>query len=276
MFLPSHNQGFAFRSEPLTVAFMKRVFLCFAVFLSLSVFAEEEGSDGLSRFLIGNSLTWDTVPSKLDGDVQWHVDCGKSLPWMYENPQKPCVKTSTLWPEALENKQYDLVSVQVHYGSTLAEDAAVISELLALQQKAIFIIHTGWAKSEKRAEEYARTDAEGKMAHSPVYFQELLQLLRKTHPDRELRLTHAQDLLAKVAEDIESGEAPFEAIEDVYRDAIHMNVVTGRYLMHNVMRFAMGQPRSSKGFEKIPPNIKAYFDTILDTLPEMSDAAPAQ
>ena len=54
------------------------------------------GSGGLSYFLIGNSLTWDTVPSKLDGDVQWHVDCGKSLPFIYENPQKPCVKTSTL------------------------------------------------------------------------------------------------------------------------------------------------------------------------------------
>jgi len=29
-----------------------------------------------------------------------------------------------------------------------------------------------------------------------------------------------------------------------------------------------------KGFEKIPVNIKSYFDSILDTLPQMSDAAP--
>jgi hypothetical protein len=235
---------------------------------------EAESNDKLSRFLIGNSLTWDTVPSKLDGDVQWHVDCGKSLPWMYENSQKPCVKSSTLWPDALEKKQYDLVSVQVHYRSTLPEDAAVISELLTLQQNAIFVIHTGWAKSESRADEYAKTDAKGTMAHSPAYFQELLKVLRKTHPDREFRLTHAHDVLARVADDIEAGEAPFDAIEDVYRDAIHMNVVTGRYLMHNVMRYAMGQPRSVKGFEKIPANIKSYFDSILDTLPQMSDAAP--
>ena len=103
-------------------------------------------------FLIGNSLTWDTVPSKLDGDVQWHVDCGKSLPWMHDNPEKPCVKSSTLWPAALKDKQYDIVSVQTHYGATLEEDAETISKWMTLQPKAIFVIHTGWARSATRAE----------------------------------------------------------------------------------------------------------------------------
>jgi hypothetical protein len=86
------------------------------------------------------------------------------------------------------------------------------------------------------------------------------------YPDREIRCTRAQDLLDQVARDIESGEAPFQEIEEVYRDAIHMNVVTGRYLMHNAMRHAMGQPRSVKGFEKIPSEVKSYFDAVLDTL----------
>src|SRR5690606_39121687 len=54
-----------------------------------------------SYYLIGNSLTWDTSPSLLDGDVQWHVDCGKSLPYIMAHPEMPCVKTSTLWPQAL-------------------------------------------------------------------------------------------------------------------------------------------------------------------------------
>lgn len=31
-------------------------------------------------YLIGNSLTWDTVPPLLSGDVQWHVDCGVHPP----------------------------------------------------------------------------------------------------------------------------------------------------------------------------------------------------
>ena len=81
-----------------------------------------------SFYLIGNSLTQDTLPSLLDGDVQWHVDCGKSLPFIYENPGQPCVKNSTLWPEALKAKQYNVISVQVHYGSNLDSDAAVIVE----------------------------------------------------------------------------------------------------------------------------------------------------
>ena len=59
-------------------------------------------------FLIGNSLTWDTVPGRLSGDVQWHVDCGVNLPYIYANPAKPCVKDSTLWPTALRDKQYDI------------------------------------------------------------------------------------------------------------------------------------------------------------------------
>ena len=155
---------------------------------------EENSPDpGPSYYLIGNSLTWDTVPSKLDGDVQWHVDCGKSLPYMYENPEKPCVKTSTLWPTALEKKQYDFLSLQVHYGSTLEEDAAVISTLLDMQPNAVLIVHTGWARSESRVEEYAKTDASGKMQHSPAYFSALFEKLRKFYPDREIRCTRSRE-----------------------------------------------------------------------------------
>ena len=63
-----------------------------------------------SYYLIGNSLTWDTVPGQLSGDVQWHVDCGVHLRHIYNNPSKPCVTNSTLWPTALRNKQYEVVS----------------------------------------------------------------------------------------------------------------------------------------------------------------------
>ena len=40
----------------------------------------------------------------------------------------------------------------------------------------------------------------------------------------------------------------------------------GRYLMHNAMRHALGQPRSDKGFEKIDPKLKKYLNGVLDTL----------
>lgn len=221
-----------------------------------------------SRYLIGNSLTWDTVPSNLDGDVQWHVDCGKSLPYIYEHPDQPCVKNSTLWPKALIEKKYDYVSVQTHYGATLEEDAATISKWMKLQPKAVFVIHTGWARSATRAEEFANKKPSEKMEHSVAYFEALLARLKKQHPGRDIRRTRATDLLARVAKDAQSGKAPFKDVSEIYRDAIHMNVVTGRYLMHNAMRHALEQPRSAKGFEKLDPKLKTYFDSVLDSLDE--------
>ena len=221
-----------------------------------------------SRFLIGNSLTWDTVPSRLDGDVQWHVDCGKSLPYIYENPEQPCVKNSTLWPKALIEKAYDFVSVQTHYGATLERDAATISKWMKLQPKAVFVIHTGWARSKTRAEEFAKIKPGEKMEHSVAYFDALLARLKKEHPGRDIRRTRATDLLARVAADAKAGKAPFKDVAEIYRDAIHMNVVTGRYMMHNAMRHALGQHRSAKGFEKLDPKLKKNFDKVLDSLDE--------
>ena len=219
-----------------------------------------------SYYLIGNSLTWDTVPSLLDGDVQWHVDCGKSLPFMYANPEKPCVKSSALWPTALKKKQYDIISIQPHYGSTLAEDIETISKWMKMQPDAIIVIHTGWAHHLRRAAEYASTDTTAKMQHSPAYYRALLEALEEKHPDRTFRCTRAIDLLAKIAADIEAGNAPLSAVPDLYRDAIHMKLDSGRYLMHNAMRRALGQKASAKGFEKLDPKLKEYLDTVLATL----------
>jgi hypothetical protein len=221
-----------------------------------------------SYYLIGNSLTNDTVPSRLDGDTQWHIDCGKSLPYIFHNPAQPCVKSSLSWPEALEQKAYDFVSVQVHYGSTLPEDLEVITQWIEMQPTAIIIIHSGWARAASQAEEYAVTNDDGPMMHSPAYLQGLLSALRKRYPERIFRETHAQDLLARIASDIADGKGPFNHLQDLYRDDIHLHVVTGRYLMHNAMRHAMGQPRSAVGFEKLPPTIKIYLDAVLDTLGE--------
>lgn len=223
----------------------------------------EASSDSKSYYLIGNSLTWDTVPAWMDGDVQWHVDCGKSLPFIHDNPAEPCVKTSTLWPKALAEKQYDVISVQSHYGATLEEDVAVISKWVEMQPKAEFVIHTGWAHHEKRATEYASKDLSGRMQHSPAYIDALLAALNKKYPTREFRQTHAIDLLAKIAADIEAGKAPFKEVSDLHRDKIHVKIDTGRYLMHNCMRHALGQPRSAKHYEKLDPNIKEYLDGVL-------------
>lgn len=202
-------------------------------------------------YLIGNSLTWDTSPKLLSGDVQWHVDCGVPLPFIYAHPEKPCVKESTLWPTALRDKQYDFISVQPHYGSTLAQDVETISAWMKLQPKAVFIIHSGWAWHSKRADEFANYASPEQMTHSPVYIRALIAELQKLHPERELRQTLAQNLLASIAEDISANNAPIKNVAELYRDDIHLTHSHGKYLAHNAMRFAMGQPfpkRDSKSW----------------------------
>lgn len=252
-----------------------------AAFIALVVSLSSAGAeDARSAYLIGNSLTWDTQPSLMDGDVQWHVDCGKPLPYIFEHPEEPCVKTSTLWPQALKEKQYDVISVQSHYGATLEEDATVISHWMEMQPKAEFVIHTGWSRSVSRADEFASTETGGPMTHSVAYIDALINLLKRTQPGRVVRRTQCMDALAWIAEDIAAGKAPLESVEGLYRDAIHMNTQTGRYMMHNLMRSALGQGASVKGFEKIEPAMKDYLDTVLVRAgiepPALSAAEPTQ
>ncbi len=219
-----------------------------------------------SFYLIGNSLTWDTVPPLLDGDVQFHVDCGKPLPFIYAHPQKPCVKQSTLWPTALKSKQYDFVVVQPHYRATLKEDVDTITAWMKLQPQAIFVIHTGWAFSAERANEFDHFTAPTEMTHSPGYIRALIAELRRLHSGREIRQTYAQNLLAQIAADIQADRAPIKHIKELYRDAIHMTRDHGRYMMHNAMRRALGQTPSTSGFGKLDPKLKAYLDGVLTML----------
>jgi hypothetical protein len=238
---------------------------------------------GKRYYLIGNSLTWDTLPELLDGDVDYHVDCGKSLPFIYNHPQSPCIESSTLWPKALSENQYDIVSVQPHYGSTLTEDVHVISEWVKLQSNAVFVIHTGWAEHSSRSREFESTDINGPLAHSQAYVNALIHELETRFPKRVFRATQATVALDHIAKDIENGAAPMSEVKDLYRDEIHMTHSHGRYLMHNLMRDALGQPPSLTAFAdgesamgNMNPDWVAYLDTIIEShrLPKLA-ATPA-
>jgi hypothetical protein len=54
-------------------------------------------------------------------------------------------------------------------------------------------------------------------------------------------------------------------LKQLYRDAIHMTHGEGRYLMHNLMRAALGQPPSDEGFPiaEENPDLKAYLDQLI-------------
>jgi hypothetical protein len=223
-------------------------------------------------YLIGNSLTWDTVPEALAGpdlpaaNVGWHVDCGVSLPHIKAHPEKPCVESSTTWPEALASRQFDLVSVQVHYGSTLTEDADTIGFFMEQQPEATFVVHSGWAFHKARARELDHAREPAEMVHSTGYMRALLAELAKRYPGREPRQTFAQNLLAAVVEDVDAGRAAIGGVEELYRDDIHLTLDHGRYLMHNAMRRALDLPRSAAGFKDLDPRIKDYLDGVLDWL----------
>lgn len=247
--------------------------LCSLIFFAANgdtVLTQSESS-AHSYYLIGNSLTWDTVPQRLDGDAQWHVDCGVSLPNIYANPDKPCVKESMVWPKALRDKQYDVVAVQPHYGSTLARDAETISAWMKLQPKAVFVIHSGWAFHARRADEFASYTSPDEMVHSPGYIRALLGELRRRHSGREIRQTYAQNLLAQIAEDISAVKSPLDNLETLYRDAIHLTLDHGRYLAHNAMRRALGQPRSSDGLRHLAQST-SLKKIAISGLKEVTDA----
>lgn len=219
-----------------------------------------------SILLIGNSLTWDTRPSLLDGNVHWHVDCGKPLTYIRDNPENPCVGSSRLWPLAIETTAYDFVSVQPHGGTTLQEDIDVISRWVSQQPQATFIIHTGWARFDSLTTERADEDTDGPLSHSNTYFEALIRQLEEKHPKTSFRSTNAMNALFEIADDIKDGQSPFEKLSDLYRDPIHMKTESGRYLMHNAMRIALKQTPSAAGFPEIPGELKSYLDGKIRSL----------
>ena len=214
-------------------------------------------------YLIGNSLTWDTLPPRLDERVLWHVDCGKSLRFIFENPRSPCVPSSRIWPLALRTTQFDILCVQPHYGASLQEDVTTIRQWIEMQPKAEILIHTGWAPFAELAAERADEDPSGRPTHSDAYIDALIARLKEHYPNRTIRSTRAMNYLFRIADDIEAGRAPFRSLEELYRDVIHMKMSTGRYLMHNVMRKALGQPLRTEGFGEADPKVRAYLDGLL-------------
>jgi hypothetical protein len=205
-------------------------------------------------YLIGNSLTADTLPALLDGQVQWHIDCGKNLQFIHDHPEKPCDKNSTVWTSALRETQFDFLVVQPHQGTTLSQDVAVISEWLSLQPKANLIIHTGWERHAGLEAVFHKTlqgpaDDDMRMTHSPGYFELLQKRLQEKFPDRKIKSTRAVQVLDAIYHDIQAKRAPLPELKELYRDDLHMQVHAGRYLMHNVLRRALGQPISERGFQ---------------------------
>ena len=220
-----------------------------------------EPSSG-SVYTIGNSLTWDTVPSLLDEGPTWHTFCSRNLVFIKENPDGHCVDTSTPWPQALDENQFDWVVVQPFDGTTLDQDATIISEWMASQPDANFVLHTGWARHGVFSEVLSEGNPDNEMRSNQAYIQDLIDEVHERNPGRTLTSTWAFEYLEDILSDIEAGVGPFGELSHLYRDHIHLTRDAGRYLMHNVLRQTVGQPTSAAGFD-IDPVVRAYLDDML-------------
>ncbi|QDT38719.1 hypothetical protein [Stratiformator vulcanicus] len=245
------------------------------LFSGTDLLRAEENSKQPRTYLIGNSLTWDTVPSRLDGDVTWHVGCGKSLQQLHDSPEKPCVKTSVLWPKTLRSEIFNYLCVQPHGSTTLEQDVRVISAWIRLQPECVLVLHQGWATKQARDAEYEST-VDDRMHHGPVYFAALSKRLNETFTDLRIVSTDSTEILQFIGKDLQAGDRPVENLNDLYRDDIHMTYGPGRFLMHNMMRRALSQPYSDRGFERVPEAIRTYLLGRISAFHEERDAHPTE
>ncbi len=218
-------------------------------------------------YFIGNSLTNDLQLGSLETEVAWHIDCGKSLKFIYDHAEKPCETRSKTWPTALRSGQLDFVFVQPFYGTTLEQDTKIISEWMQMQPKATFVIHTGWAYSAKLKSEYETPLDDDNMTHHPKYFERLASNLQTQFKKQKILITPCTDILYEIAKDIDQGKSPFQDITALYRDPIHLNQ-RGKWLFHNAIRKLIGEPmadpfKDSKEFE-IDPEMAKYLLKKLD------------
>ena len=210
-------------------------------------------------YFIGVSLTGDLTPVELQGRVEWHLDCGVNLQQIFDFPLSPCKTNSHIWPEALVEKQFDVLVVQPHFGTTLTQDTQVISEWMRMQPNAEVIIHTGWSQFATFEETYHAPVVAGGMQHSPAYFSSLVGRLQAAFPTRQIRTTEAIQILDSIWHDIDRGEAPFADFSELYRNELHMSMQGGRYMMHNLMRLKLGQPLNRHVYP-VDPTQRQYLD----------------
>ena len=141
----------------------------------------------MNIFLIGNSLTQDTIPH--DYATAWHIAPSQGLLSIYNNPSANFLAGSTQWDTAFAATQYDLISVQPYPSldepDAMTASVTVISDWVTLQPNAKFIIHTGWAGYQSHDAFYQSTRITGTLAWNRSFYEELISRLRTANPGTE-------------------------------------------------------------------------------------------
>lgn len=233
-------------------------------FLTFAAIPSQSFADFI--YAIGNSLTQDAQPLRLDGQTQNAIHCNQNLQQIWDDPSGFCGSTTTRWDTALVQNQYDFVVVQPFYGTSLAQDSQIIRDWMAMQPNAQFVIHTGWSRHADFASEYYGTFNDGMMRANPDYFDDLIADI-EANTGRQVLNDHMIDVLATIYEDIQLGQSPYSQFNELYRDQIHLERADGRFLAHNTLRYRLGQPFTSDGWDSgtyfVPEARRLYLQNAI-------------
>jgi hypothetical protein len=215
-------------------------------------------------YVLGSSYSEDALPRFLDDRPQWHIDCGKSLQYIFDNPLAPCDLMSTIWPVALSTTQFNYISFQPvkDVGITEQSDIDTIGYWLSLQPTAVGVIHPTWPIPSQWESVFHDPNPDNALTnYSQQYAYDLINKLRAVNPGRRIVTDRANEILDSIYHDIQNGIGPLTDFHQLFRDESGHMSDYGQYLQHNALRQAFGQrtgiDHSPNG---IPRTIKKYFD----------------
>lgn len=208
------------------------------------------GAETFRLYQIGNSHTFDSLPKNgLPELVEsagfpfvngWHIRCAKPLSYIVENPDSICVDSNKFgtWLPALTEHQWDAVTLQTHNGATgLAELNAIkaIAATQASDRSTRLFIYVNWPRISGRSfhdawnADYA--DGSQMVTQCDRYFTWLMQELHANKSKEiSIKLIPIGYVLAELDQRFRDGEyPPFERVDDLYRDEVHLNNV-GKYI----------------------------------------------
>lgn len=244
--------------------------------LVLTVAAAAHGA----TYHVGNSLTWDAMYRSMPSvgqslpDRGYHVRCSMPLPYIWEHPTDVCTPSPAPYgmiAEALGNFDWDAVTLQPHFGSTLATDTSAIVSMIDLVRSRpsnaatpIYIYET-WPQQPWGKYQTVWTtpvpDADGEiMLQRRDYYTHLYHRVDEL-TDANLRYVPAGEVLYRLSEMVDAGTLPgVTRMSQFYRDDLHMSSL-GQYVAGTTMFTALMKVHPSQLWVGTSPAVSVGMDS---------------
>lgn len=204
-----------------------------------SIIALLAGTVQASSYHIGNSLTWDALEgvravTGTDLEAGYHIRCGGSLPYIWGHPTDTClpsVPSYGTFNDALPNHNWDAVTIQPYFDSTLAIDTVTINQFIGLTRsrpensQTVFYVYETWPQTI--------WGQYGDVWNTPAVDEDdTLTWQRRGYFEHLYnRIDNSTDAIVR---SIPVGEVLYQLslqldINDFYRDEIHLSEL-GRYV----------------------------------------------